>query len=101
MANCPNCGTRVVKIGAEGGILGCPACGLAVDPNERDEAVVVNVITGGAEVDEQGHYERPEDKVEIDKAILKAYPVVEVEEAEPGTAPEQPEHVLPDEDDGA
>jgi hypothetical protein len=100
--SCPNCGTTAKKIsGSDVSHLACPACNLAVDPDAAEAEAPVNVITGGAEVDEEGHYLRPEDDVEVDKAILKAYPEVETVEAAPGTAPEQPEHVLADEDDGA
>jgi hypothetical protein len=96
--SCPNCGNDdLVDVGAEGGIVSCSACNLAVDPGAEEDSLVVNPVAGHAEVDEFGHYERPEDSIEhrpdlvaLNEHLREAYPENETVVAEPGEAPVQP-----------
>jgi hypothetical protein len=106
MMNCPNCrGEKLVDVGAEGGILACEDCGLAVDPNAEDEAVALEAV----EVDEFGHPVRPEDdpdfiprseeQIALDEQLAEAYPEKSDDLVEDAPAVEDAESLLPEPDE--
>lgn len=60
---CPNCGAEPADIGAEGGVLGCPDCGLAVDPGASEEPVELSEREEHGEAHDEST--RPESNLEL------------------------------------